>query len=267
MKSKCTKCKSNPKYTGSSWCNVCINERKRELRKEKRELGLEAYGEKRRKTCRKCKRKKEKNYMNDSLCKSCRSETNRDRRIMLRAKKGLPLWGSGRKKECSTCGKLKEEGRDIYSRCISCAAEAGKVGRAKKRIVMGLKPLGYGRKNECCRCGKLTEKKEDGYCRECDALCKSERRFKKVSTQEGKEEERAKYNQKLKDPDFIIKKVAREVLNRCVYAGIIKRMPCEVCGKEKAEGHHDNYLEPLNVRWLCRKHHVEHHKNEKDVKL
>ncbi len=48
------------------------------------------------------------------------------------------------------------------------------------------------------------------------------------------------------------------------YAGIYKRrgllieQPCEVC-QEKAEMHHDNYDKPLDVRWLCREHHLEHH--------
>lgn len=37
--------------------------------------------------------------------------------------------------------------------------------------------------------------------------------------------------------------------------GRIKKMPCEVCGHEKSDAHHDDYSRPLDVRWLCRKHH------------
>lgn len=36
--------------------------------------------------------------------------------------------------------------------------------------------------------------------------------------------------------------------------------PCEVCGK-KAQKHHPDYNEPLKVQWLCRKHHMDLHKN------
>ena len=38
-------------------------------------------------------------------------------------------------------------------------------------------------------------------------------------------------------------------------AGVLKRGCCEFCGKAGAEGHHENYQEPYNVRWLCRRHH------------
>jgi len=38
---------------------------------------------------------------------------------------------------------------------------------------------------------------------------------------------------------------------------------CEICGNEKVEAHHDDYSKPLEVRWLCRKHHIEFHIFEK----
>jgi hypothetical protein len=38
--------------------------------------------------------------------------------------------------------------------------------------------------------------------------------------------------------------------------GKIVKNPCEVCGKTRVEAHHDDYAEPLNVRWLCHKHHM-----------
>lgn len=52
--------------------------------------------------------------------------------------------------------------------------------------------------------------------------------------------------------------LARARLRDAVLNGKIIREPCELCG-EAAEAHHDDYSRPLDVRWLCRKHHVEHH--------
>lgn len=39
------------------------------------------------------------------------------------------------------------------------------------------------------------------------------------------------------------------------------KAPCEVCGSKDVEGHHDDYSKPLDVRWLCKTHHIEHHAN------
>jgi rubrerythrin len=41
--------------------------------------------------------------------------------------------------------------------------------------------------------------------------------------------------------------------------GKILRLPCEVCGATKTEAHHDDYSRPLEVRWLCKIHHMIHH--------
>ena len=56
------------------------------------------------------------------------------------------------------------------------------------------------------------------------------------------------------------KYIAHRLLNNAVRSGKLKRMPCVVCGKEKVEGHHEDYSKPLDVIWLCKKHHLEAHK-------
>lgn len=43
--------------------------------------------------------------------------------------------------------------------------------------------------------------------------------------------------------------------NNAIKSGFIKRLPCEVCGKEKSHGHHDDYLKIFELRFLCARHH------------
>ncbi len=48
---------------------------------------------------------------------------------------------------------------------------------------------------------------------------------------------------------------ARDAVIHAIRDGRLLRQPCEVCGAENVEGHHDDYAKPLDVRWLCFEHH------------
>lgn len=37
--------------------------------------------------------------------------------------------------------------------------------------------------------------------------------------------------------------------------GKLIQRPCYLCGNEKSEAHHPDYDKPLEVVWVCRKHH------------
>jgi hypothetical protein len=41
--------------------------------------------------------------------------------------------------------------------------------------------------------------------------------------------------------------------------GRLVKQPCEQCGAQIVEAHHEDYSKPLDVKWLCRKHHLERH--------
>jgi hypothetical protein len=56
-----------------------------------------------------------------------------------------------------------------------------------------------------------------------------------------------------------VQEAARAAVYNAVKRGSLVRLPCEVCGEPKSQGHHDDYSKPLSVRWLCRTHHDEHH--------
>lgn len=52
---------------------------------------------------------------------------------------------------------------------------------------------------------------------------------------------------------------AHTIASDAIRDGKLIRQPCEKCGNLKSEAHHDDYSKPLEVRWLCFKHHREFH--------
>jgi hypothetical protein len=59
-----------------------------------------------------------------------------------------------------------------------------------------------------------------------------------------------------KNPINRVKYQARDKVMRAVKNGKLLKTPC-FCGEIKVEGHHKDYNKPLEVIWLCRKHHIE----------
>lgn len=61
---------------------------------------------------------------------------------------------------------------------------------------------------------------------------------------------------------------ARNKVNRAIMRGELTVAPCEVCGltgyledgRRAVQAHHDDYDKPLEVRWLCIRHHGEAHR-------
>lgn len=53
--------------------------------------------------------------------------------------------------------------------------------------------------------------------------------------------------------------IARWKTHRALKRGRLVKQPCEVCNAPDVEAHHDDYSQPLAVRWLCKEHHRAHH--------
>lgn len=162
-------------------------------------------------------------------------------------------------KECHRCKKIYETASEHSKYCKSC--------NKAYRIASGVqKPEGWTRKTE--------DLKE--YLREWRKAnpdkCRAYEKSKPKSTPE---QNRRKYVNKMKrihgedwqpaQPRTItkeertIRQKARELFKTAVRYGRITRQPCEVCGEPKTDGHHTDYDKPLEVVWLCRKHHAEVH--------
>lgn len=84
-----------------------------------------------------------------------------------------------------------------------------------------------------------------GLCKKCQAVW--QREYRKTHPLSAKEKEKMK---------------ARTLALTALRQGKLVRKPCEVCKNQKTEFHHDDYNKPLQVRNLCRKCHLEWHKQK-----
>lgn len=68
----------------------------------------------------------------------------------------------------------------------------------------------------------------------------------------------------LKNNNMVVS--AHNKVHNAILTGQITKKPCEKCGREPAEAHHNDYNKPLEVVWLRRRHHAEWHRNNKPIK-
>lgn len=96
---------------------------------------------------------------------------------------------------------------------------------------------------KCCEVLDITRIFRQSYCKKCHAeYSRLNRRRHCELTPESKKRANA-----------------RSYANRYIKYGILKKEPCSNCGDEKAEMHHEDYDKPLQVKWLCRPCHLQHH--------
>lgn len=105
-----------------------------------------------------------------------------------------------------------------------------------------------GRLNKCKECNKNDSTKHRG--ENLEKVRKYDRERGNRQDPEYLKEWREKYPNKYK----AITMVSNNIRN-----GNLAKKPCEACGEKKVCGHHDDYKQPLNVRWLCQAHHKQWH--------
>ena len=269
--SPCITCSKEKESPDKSYCNECINAKAREKWKESESIRYN-----KREVTLLCECGKTKSSTQKIYCDDCVS-TRRKEQAKIAAREYRKIHGSEVKRsiycsicneikehqergyclscerkrylerdkpDCAKCGSIKENPRDAY--CNECKRNKARL----KSIEEGRKsinPSGMGRKTTCSTCG---EQKEDNYlsqscCMKCKIKAKKENRPLRTDEQKFKDAVRK----------FTVSKIRQGILIRC---------PCKVCGTEEdVQAHHDDYYKPLDVRWLCRFHHREHHNNEK----
>lgn len=63
-----------------------------------------------------------------------------------------------------------------------------------------------------------------------------------------------------------VAKKCQTAVRSAIRDGRLVKAACEVCGStSKIHGHHNDYSKPLDVRWLCPKHHAEWHKHNQPL--
>ena len=58
---------------------------------------------------------------------------------------------------------------------------------------------------------------------------------------------------------------ARQQVATAVRYGRLVKTPCVVCGDPKSQGHHEDYSKPMEVVWLCTRHHMERHRKLDEI--
>jgi hypothetical protein len=106
----------------------------------------------------------------------------------------------------------------------------------------------HGRQASCKPCQRQVNRKNRQ--ENAELYAQTDRKYYQKNKQRYKERDSRYSKNKTK---------AASAANYAIKKGKITRQPCEECGAEKADAHHDDYAKPLEVRWLCRSHHRQWH--------
>jgi hypothetical protein len=109
-----------------------------------------------------------------------------------------------------------------------------------------------------CFCGECAKCKRADYQRRWWQSLTPEQKREKIARRDParvREQDRRKMARRRREgtPEQKQRIVARAAVRG------LERQPCEVCGEPKTHAHHEDYSQPLMVRWLCRPHHEERH--------
>ncbi len=112
-----------------------------------------------------------------------------------------------------------------------------------------------GRVNKCKECNKKDV---------TDNRNKNIERFRAYDRRRGNRQT-AEYHSKYREK-FPNKCKAHSMVAYAISSKKLFSKNCEVCLSEKTHAHHDDYLEPLNIRWLCPPCHKKWHKENGEGK-
>lgn len=156
---------------------------------------------------------------------------------------------------CYDCKKLKETPKCGY--CRDCQKKRNIAYRSNKNKVVR-------HRTGLCRCGAPFASYSKSYCLTCSRIKNNE--YIKAHPEQRKETQNKADAKRRGSPEHRFKYHARQMVRQAIRYGELVRQPCEVCGAENnVEAHHDDYRKPLEVIWLCIKHHDARHEKLKKM--
>ena len=128
-----------------------------------------------------------------------------------------------------------------------------------RTITRKLKEEAMQKAGNCVRCFRRRDGDSIRLCRRCAQYI-----YRYKQKVEYKEQQKGYFKSwRKKHPEkgmehywkFRDRAIARDLARAALRKGIISKRPCQVCGSEKSEMHHEDYSKPYDVIWLCKKHH------------
>lgn len=169
------------------------------------------------------------------------------------------------RKDESDFGKNKSRKDGLSFYCKQCISILGKENTLKHREKLRKrseeyrnnnpeKYKKYFKENYEKNKEKLKEKQREYYWKNREEICRKEN--EKTKTPEYREKAK-QYREKNKDK-IRDQRNAHRLIMYAIKLGVLKKsLYCEECGMTDCliDGHHENYDEPLKVKWVCRKCH------------
>lgn len=98
----------------------------------------------------------------------------------------------------------------------------------------------------------------DCHCKDCTYL--ENKKYSEIRKKWNKENKERVYKSVRSWQERNKEKISAEIkLNQAVLKGKIKKECCAKCGSATVHAHHPDYSKPLEVIWLCPKHHKQMH--------